>query len=201
MDYTTVERVRRSIGGKSIDADELLELFMPAASRAIDRYVTHSSKADCHDYFTLATVTSQTLKGWIDIQGHLLCYPRKAVVNSVSSLAYRFSPAYAWSSVESSLIEIDGGLVRAWADLREYRGYSPVQVQISYNGGFGDAVDELPEDLVEACTVLVARYFNEDQSGLGDSIGVAELGTLIYTKAWPVRVREMLNPFVRSVPW
>ena len=72
-----------------------------------------------------------------------------------------------------------------------------VRTKMSYIGGYGATLGELPPDLVEAATVLAVRLYREVKSGLTDTIGVAELGMLAYTKAWPVRVTEMLQPWKR----
>jgi hypothetical protein len=39
----------------------------------------------------------------------------------------------------------------------------------------------------------------EIKSGLADSIGVAETGMMMYTKAFPVRLVEMLKPYRRAI--
>jgi hypothetical protein len=62
-------------------------------------------------------------------------------------------------------------------------------------------VEDLPADLIELATLLAARFYKEAETGLNDAIGVAELGTLIYTKAWPIRFVAMLEPFIRRVGW
>jgi hypothetical protein len=74
-------------------------------------------------------------------------------------------------------------------------------VQISYTGGYADTFDNLPADLVEAATVLAARYYREAEGGLTDAMGIVEIGQLVYTKALPARVADMLKPFKRKIPW
>jgi hypothetical protein len=49
--------------------------------------------------------------------------------------------------------------------------------------------------------VLAARFYKEAQGGLTDSVGVAELGMIMYTKALPVRFTEMLTKYLRVQPW
>jgi len=71
-----------------------------------------------------------------------------------------------------------------------------VQVKISFTGGF----NPLPDDLVNAATLLTIRFYKEVKTGLSDSIGIAELGMLQYTKAFPERLAAMLKPYRRIVP-
>ena len=57
--------------------------------------------------------------------------------------------------------------------------------------------------ITTAATVQAIRLYKEARSGLGDSIGVAELATMVYTKAFPQRVTETLNVgnYARIAPW
>jgi hypothetical protein len=84
-------------------------------------------------------------------------------------------------------------------------GYpGPCWVTISYNGGLGtlsDSAYTIPDDLVDVTTLLAIRFYREAESGLTDAIGVAELAQMVYTKAWPTRVIEMLQPYKRFVGW
>jgi hypothetical protein len=49
--------------------------------------------------------------------------------------------------------------------------------------------------------VLAARYYREAEGGLTDAMGIVEIGQLVYTKALPARVADMLKPFKRKIPW
>ncbi len=128
---------------------------------------------------------------WCRQTAKLYCWPRKPKVESVSALSYRFDPRETWQSVTAAYAVVDGYAVSA--DVSERRGKA--QVKISYIGGF----NTLPDDLVNAAVLLAVRFYKEIKSGLTDSIGVAELGTLQYTKALPARVAEMLRSYKRMV--
>ena len=196
MDYTTVDMVKAALGSTEDTDDGLLEEYVARASRFIDRYVTGAVQAV--DYFLAEDVVDEVLHGQVDVNGNLVCWPHKALVNSVAALAYRWTPSQSWSDADLSNLVIDGGSVTVWnGALRRGRPF----VKISYNGGFAEGTAALPADLVEAATVLVARFYKEAKSGLGDAIGVAELGMLVYTKALPVRVVEMLSRFKRVTQW
>ena len=49
--------------------------------------------------------------------------------------------------------------------------------------------------------MLALRYWKEAHAGMGDSVGVAELGKLVYTKAIPDEVLRILGPYSWTVPW
>lgn len=199
MDYTSTALVKLAITATENADDTLFGSLVTAASRTIDRKMTGAPGNDASDYFEIEDVADEEIVGLVDVDGTLKCWPRKASVNSVSAMAYRTSPLMDWQSVTvADYVEIEKGAVRAYLALNRGTQY---RVKISYNGGLSGDLDGLPADLVEAATVLVARFYHEAKSQLADSIGIAELGTLMYTKAWPVRVVAMLEPFKRVVPW
>lgn len=199
MDYTTVALVKAAKGASVTTDDTLLATYVTNASRAIDRFCSGAVQAA--DYFALGDISGELLAGLIDVRGRLMCYPHKVMVNSVAALAYRVSPRSAWVELDLADVTINSYQVTAWIEASEINRAAPLQARISYNGGFGASVAALPADLVEAATVLTLRFYEEAKTGLSDAVGVAELGMLTYTRAWPVRVQEMLAPFRRVVAW
>ena len=187
-DYTSLSNVKLALGSNQTADDQLLSALITQASRAIDRYCAGVAASD--NYFARASLTDVFLFGLVSSDGRLLCCPMKPVVESVSALAYRAAPHDAWHELDAADVEINGYLVSAYGILSSVKR---VQVKMSFIGGF----DPLPDDLVNTATLLSVRFYREVKSGLGDSIGVAELGTLTYTKAFPVRVIEMLKPYKR----
>lgn len=187
-DYTTLAAVKRALGSAENADDLLLAELITQASRAIDRFCAGTVNSE--NYFVRETLSDVYLSGLVSEDGKLLCCPMKPVVESVSALAYRATPREAWRALDVLSVEIDGYMVSVQGVLV---GSRQVWVRISFTGGF----NPLPDDLVNAATLLAVRFYREVKSGLGDSIGVAELGTLTYTKAFPVRVIEMLKPYKR----
>jgi len=197
VDYTTVALVKSELRVNETTDDTLLATLITAASRAIDRHCTGvASRSD--DYFKSETITDELLTGQVNREGNLLCWPHKPVVTTVSALSYRYSPRESWIEANLDYVELDGGVVTAWMGLTLRK---PQRVKISYTGGVAADVDGLPSDFVEAVTVMAGRFYREAEGGLNDSIGVADLGMLFYTKAIPVRVKEMLIPYKRVVGW
>lgn len=198
MDYTTLAYCKSIIGNTETADDTLLGKAITAASRFLDRRCTGVDRLEAADYFALADVVDEEIKGQVDVKGRITCWPHKPVVNEVTALAYRRSPLQEWTSVDATLLEADGGQVVAWASLRE-RG--TLRVKLSYEGGLAETVDDLPADFVEIATVLAVRFYREDKSALSDAIGIADTGMMQYTKALPARVVEMMKPWRRVVPW
>jgi len=202
MDYTTLERVQFEANIQTADDDDRLEKLITAASRAIDRKITGESTNESDNYLLHETVTNQLLNGRLDSVGNIICYAHKPVVTDVTAMSYRFKPSENWIAIIPSLVVFNGMRIEAWTELDNYSAQR-IFTRITYDGGLAedDEIDELPADIVEAATILTIRFWREAQSGLADSIGVAELGQLIYTKAWPVRVLDILEPFMRRIPW
>lgn len=198
MDYTTLAITKEALRVKEDVDDNLLVRVITAASRAVDKACGGSQQAA--NYFELETIANEEIKGQMDVAGKLLCWPHKSIIQAVTALSYRFTPLHGWTTVEVSRLTTDGRAVTAWTYLNtELRG--PCFIRVSYTGGHAALVSDLPEDFVEAVSLLAARFYREAETGLTDSIGVAELGTLTYTKAWPQRARDMLFPYTRRVPW
>jgi len=199
MNYTTLERVKSEAIKTELNTDDdLIEILITSASRAIDRKITGSAGAV--NYFLMEDVADEVGRGIIDKDGSLRIAPHKPVINSIAAMSYRTTPAEEWTLIDSDLYYPDEQFAVAWG---VFKGVYPGTsfVKISYNGGLAEEVADLPADLVELATMLATRYYKEAETGLTDAIGVAELGTLIYTKAWPVRALDMLQPFMRVVPW
>ena len=192
MDYTNLLTVKEAIGATELADDALLSRIITAASRMIDRYC---AGAKATDYFAGSAVAEEAGTGVISSRSELHVYPLKPLVTAVLALSYRAAPGQPWRDVDVSDVVINSYEVIAALNESVARGI--VRTKISYTGGYGATVADLPPDLVEAATVLAVRLYKEVKSGLTDTIGVAELGMLAYTKAWPVRVTEMLQPWKR----
>jgi hypothetical protein len=201
-DYTTVARVKQEmhiISGSSAD-DALLALLVTAASRAWDRQTT--GVPDAVNYFMTEAVTDEVLEGQIDYQGKsIICYPHKPIVDSVQSFSYQMNIIETSYSVAVARIDPRGPRVTAFPDGMPIDFPSKCRVTISYTGGLATSGSGLPEDMQEAVAILAARFYREAEGGLADQMGVAELGTMAYTKAWPVRVSETLKLYRRYVGW
>ena len=197
MDYTDTTKVIAAMGSGSPAAPTILAPYVTRASRYLDRLAVGLQNVS--DYFKAESIANEVLtNGAIGMHGDLTVYPHKPIVNSVSALAWRFRLSDPYEdadltriSVEQEAVVYEGALVYS----------EKVYVKISYNGGLGTNVASLPEDLVDLATLMAIRLYKEERTGLADSIGVAELGTMMYTKAFPVRVIETLQAYSRIAPW
>lgn len=199
MDYTTLTLVKEAMQSTETVQDPVLSTFITRASRYLDKLCT--SQNNVSNYFATETITDEILtNGVINYRGDLTIFPHKPAVNSVSALSYRYSLRDSWQTANVDWLSLQQEMVVFEGAL----SYSEqVYAKISYIGGLGATVADLPADLVDVATVMTIRLYKEARSGLGDTIGVAELGELVYTKAFPQRVLEMLNiaNYARTAPW
>ena len=191
MNYTTLTRVKTALGAEATTSDPHLESIIASASRLIDRHC--SGKVGLDDYLALSTVADEQGQARASGDGSILYPVRKVLVQSVSSFAFRPTPLTDWQSINPQHITFDGYMVKAWGENRRAPGN--VFVKISYAGGLAGTTADLPADILDAADILAVRLFKEIKSGLGDTIGVAELGTMQYTKALRARVVEMVKPY------
>jgi len=205
MDYTDIATVKsyiQSTSGSTSPVESLLTTVITAASRAIDRHCT--GVPDAIDYFKYESITNEHLEGQVDNNGNILCYPHKPIVDAVTAFSYYSytgGPASGSYAVLPASIVADGPAVLVYPTTMALTPPTKVRITISYSGGSGSSLTALPADLVDAATVLAVRFYREAETGMSDAIGIAELGTMTYTKAWPVRVTEDLQPFKRIVGW
>ena len=199
MDYTTLADVKSAMDSKETVADAVLADYITKASRYLDQLCT--SQPNVADYFKAETIIDEVLtNGVVDFSGRLTVFPHKPVVTAVTAIAYRYSLRNPW-------VVGDPTLVQPMQEMVIYEGAltsaDMIYTKITYTGGLGATVTDLPKAFVDLATVMTVRLFKEARSGLGDSIGVAELGMMVYTKAFPQRVLDMLNVanYARIAPW
>lgn len=198
MDYTDLTNVKESLDSQIPAADTILPPWITKASRYLDRLCT--SQPNVVDYFKLETITNEALtNGKIDGSGRLTLWPHKPVIQSVSALSFRCSLRENWRTADLSLVSVEQEAVVYEGNLF----YSDkVYAKVSYTGGLGTVLADLPQDLIDLATVQTVRLYKEARSGLGDAIGIQELGQLVYTKAFASRVLDTLNNgYMRVVPW
>ena len=143
-------------------------------------------------------VANEYLTNGVIGNGSLTVYPHKSVVNSVASLSFKYHLKDAWTIADLASVSPEGDSVY-------YEGRLPYQervyVQISYNGGLATTQPDLPEDFIDLATMIAVRLYKEARGNYTDAIGIAELGTMIYTKAFPARFLEILPMYQRTTPW
>ena len=201
MDYTSLSEVHNSMSGDEIatNQDSILSKYITKASRLLDSLSTGINGRDAADYFTKADVVNEVLtNATVDYMGILHVYPHKYMINSVASLSYRYTMRSAYQPADLSLIDIQN------EDVMFEGGLLPserLRVQISYNGGLGKTQPDLPADFIDLATMLTVRLYKEARGNYTDAIGIAQLGTMIYTKSFSARFLETLPMYQRIAPW
>ncbi len=201
MDYVTIERVKAEARITTNTDDTLLAQMITSASRALDRRCTGVSDASAHDYFKLEIKTAERLTGQVNVDGEIICYPHKPVIDSVQAFSFQLNITETLVPVDLSRVDTDGTKIIAYPTNLYFAYPAKCRVTTSYTGGFSGSAASMPEDLQEICALLAIRFYREAETGLSDAIGIAELGTLQYTKAWPARVESQLDTFIRRQGW
>jgi hypothetical protein len=206
MDYTTLQQVHYAMHSQTtaVVDDGLLSTLITAASRVVDHMCTGVSDGSSDNYFQTAVVTGEVLNAQVNSDGNVVCYPHKPIVQSVQSFVYYKDITQTMNAVATNLIDINGIKVTAYPTNMNLNYPCKCRVTISYTGGLSGSTAGLPLDLIDLTTMLAIRFYREEESGLTDSIGVAELGQntpLIYTKSFPVRFERQIEPYIRRVGW
>ena len=204
MDYTDLARVKQEIhikaSGSTVD-DALLSTLITAASRAWDRKATNALEAV--DYFASGSMVGEKLEGQVDYLGNTIrCYPHKPYIIGIQAFSYQENITKPLYTVDAARVDTNGIAVTAYPLNLPMPFPGKCKVTISYTGGLGASISDLPADMVEAVSILAARFYREAETGLSDQMGVAELTTMVYTKAWPIRCEKLMNEtYKRRVGW
>jgi len=200
MDYTSLDEVHYAMQGDDTitGQDTMLSSYITRASRLIDTLCAGVPSVQSVNYFMQEDVANEYLTNGVIGNGSLTVYPHKSVVNSVASLSFKYHLKDAWTIADLASVSPEGDSVY-------YEGRLPYQervyVQISYNGGLATTQPDLPEDFIDLATMIAVRLYKEARGNYTDAIGIAELGTMIYTKAFPARFLEILPMYQRTTPW
>ena len=200
MDYTDLTSVKNAMDSEQSYKDTVLSDYITRASRTLDRIAT-SQPVGSDNYFMQEDIVDEFLSNAaIETGGILTVWPHKPVINSVLSMSYKYSLNASWITCDMTrvLAQQDAVIFEgacSWAER--------VYVQISYNGGLGKTVADLPKDFINVATVEAVRLYKEARAGMSDVVGVVELGTVTYTKAFPSQVLDMLNAggYARTARW
>lgn len=206
MDYSTIAYFKESIHSKTDTTgsgfdNALIARCISEASRSWDRVCSGSIENDSADYFFSGSISGERLEGRIDAEGMLICYPHKPIITSVSAMTFQKSVIDQTYTIDVARIEASGPKVMAYPNNIPFPYPDKCRVNISYVGGLGASLADLPADLVEAVTILAIRFYREAETGLKDQMGIAEMGDNVYTKAWPERVKATAERYTRKVGW
>ena len=200
MDYTSLDEVHAAMQGDTTTtaSDAILSSYITKASRLMDTLATGVTSDQSANYFMQENVVNEFLTNGVVGNGALTAYPHKSVINSVTSLSFKYHMKDAWTIADAASIspEVDSVYYEGWLPYSER-----VYVQITYNGGLATAQPNLPQDFIDLATMIAVRLYQEARGNYTDAIGIAELGTMIYTKSFPARFLETLPMYQRTTPW
>lgn len=165
--------------------------IIPSLSRMIDNY--------CEQAFSLATYTDKILKGVVDADGVLTCYPSVPTMTTPTATEYRYGNLANWLSLSGAdVIEQNHGCIVRFlgGSLLAIRG-KRIQVRMSYEGGYADLAS-LPEDLRGAARGL-AWYEFQRRSAPMDQSAIPELGVVIIPGNWPANYRRVLDDYRKVI--
>lgn len=92
-------------------------------------------------------------------------------------------------------------LTKAWVEDNYFLSVAPTNnysgrkglATVTYSGGY----NPIPDDIVQAVTVMAARFYKERDSGYSDVIASTETGVLQYQKSMPADVKMIVDKYRR----
>jgi hypothetical protein len=167
--------------------------LVTAISRAIDNY--------CQQAFSAETYTADVLRGVVDRDGVLTCYPAVPVMSAPTVAEYRYGAAAGWlplAAANADVVEAKSGAVVRFlgSDLSSIRAQR-IQVRMSYTGGYASQA-VLPSDLAWYASALAWLTYQRRSAPM-DVTAVPEMGIVIRPGAWPVDIKQGLQEYVKVV--
>jgi hypothetical protein len=191
--YTDLARVK-AYGDVSTTGDDSLieDTLIPGYSEQVATF--------CRQRFELLSYSAQHLRGYVDPDGLLMCYPAVPTMTAPTSAAFRYGSQTAWTTItaEVDLETAEHGCTLRWlGDYEIYRGQN-IRIQLDYTGGYAD-VDSMPAGFVTAVTRLVWWAAKLREAPI-ETTAVPGLGQItIPPGKWPADILAALRPFRRWV--
>lgn len=195
--YTTPEQIKSYLASDGSADDTLLATCAEAVSRAIDSY--------CGQTFYAQSLTDAVLRGQIDRDGLLRCWPESPTMQTPTAAAYRIGVSTSWLPLSTDptywdiealpsgcQVRVLGVSLGRWRDQR-------VQLKLSYSCGYASAA-VLPADLAWYATLAAASEYKKREAAGGDATAIPSLGAVTMPRDWPPHVTRGLSPYVRELP-
>lgn len=131
---------------------------------------------------------------YIDNDGFITIPLSKPIVKieDVQSISFQSSPLEPVDTLDISKAWIEDNYFLIVAAQRTYLRKNGM-ANVTYSGGF----NPVPDDIVQAVTVMAARFYKERDSGYSDVIASTETGVLQYQKAMPADVKMVVDKYRR----
>lgn len=175
------------VAGSPVVNGTLVANYVSAASRWFDDATYNQSGIGFESVV-------DTKMGYLDNDGTLLIPLSKPVVlmQNVTSVTFQSTVLDPVDTLDITKAWIESKYMLRIAVLNSYNVRNGMAT-VSYSGGY----NPIPDDIVQACTVIAARMYKQRDSGYSDVIGSSDTGIMQYTKAVPPDVKIIVNKYRR----
>jgi hypothetical protein len=182
----TALTLSHQIGAPLVNATAVVP-YPSAASRWFDT-VTYNQTG-----FGYESVTDKKT-AYLDNDGVITVSLSKPIVNMANVVSATFQ-SRVWDTPDT----LD--LTKAWIEDKYFLKIASVNAYtkrsgfavVTYSGGY----NPVPDDIVQAVTVMAARFYKERDSGYSDVIASTETGVMQYQKAMPADVKMVVDKYRR----
>lgn len=216
--YGTAAQLRSRINKTAATDDAVLTALLAAASNAIDRVTNHDIQG-IDVFYPTAPATARYYAGsglsyqWID---ECVSITSVAVKDSPTDTTYTTWAAADWQAFTGSYKAPDfnslpytGLLVKPLGDYTHFTSgrvgaseyYWEPKLAYEYNANITPTVQVTalwgvtatpPNEIVEVCYMLAARWWKRFESAMSDTLASGELGQLLYTQPIDPDVKFLL---------
>jgi len=184
MDLTTVAAVKAITGAAATD-DVLTQDLITKASFWVNKY-------------TSRILAQQTFTEYYDGDGSDTLFLNNYPISSITTVHQDSDRAFGITTL------VDSGDYFTYVDNRKLIGdgdswdMGKQTIKVVYVAGY--AIGSIPEDIVNAVTMLVDFWGKEyDAHRFGVTSTGSETSRITYEKNIPVEIKEMLNPYRKMV--
>lgn len=165
----------------------LVANYIGAASRWFDS-VSYNKLGFAYEAVT------ETKQAYIDNDGYIVVPLSKPIVQiqNVTGVTFQPTPLDPVDTLNVSQAWIEDNYFLKIAPINSYSRRNG-QAVVMYSGGY----NPVPDDIVQAVTVMAARFYKERDSGYSDVIGSTETGIMQYQKAMPADVKVIVEKYRR----
>jgi hypothetical protein len=173
--------------GSPVVNGTIVSNYVSPASRWFDSVTFNQSG------FGYETVTEKK-SAYIGTDGFITIPLSKPMVdiNDVMDVTFQSTPLDPIDSLDISKAWIEDNYFLNIATPRTYYRKTG-QATVVYSGGY----NPVPDDIVQAVTVMAARFYKERDSGYSDVIASTETGVMQYQKAMPADVKMVVDKYRR----
>lgn len=173
--------------GSPVVNGTIVSNYVSPASRWFDT-VTYNQSGIGYE-----TVTDKKT-AYIGNDGFITVPLSKPIVNidDVMDITFQSTPLDPIDSLDLSKAWIEDNYFLSIAPNKSYYRRQG-QATVVYSGGY----NPVPDDIVQAVTVMAARFYKERDSGYSDVIASTETGVMQYQKAMPADVKMVVDKYRR----